>query len=267
MYILSAERERDTAQMASRRKQFKPKSFGTDEELETTVAIVDNQQIETTERIENVNIQGQIDSSDVNNNEKKRKRDVDLEDRVENKQARRDQDVSGSTAETINSGGETSSVIDDADLDDDEYDEDEEDDGYDENGNGFEDDEYHSMYEAANSSMVANGGLMLMFKCKVCGKAFKHRRSLSRHIKLHSGEKNFKCPYCTTAFARSDHLKAHIRTHNNTKPYRCSICHCGYSTQAALKVRLSPFIQVTQLGIFIYQGSQCPSSYQVKVSL
>jgi adenosyl cobinamide kinase/adenosyl cobinamide phosphate guanylyltransferase len=74
---------------------------------------------------------------------------------------------------------------------------------------------------------------------KVCGKGFKHRRSLNRHVKLHSGEKNFKCMYCATAFARSDHLKAHIRTHNNTKPYRCAVCQCGYSTQAALKVHIA----------------------------
>lgn len=81
--------------------------------------------------------------------------------------------------------------------------------------------------------------VLLMFKCKVCGKGFKHRRSLNRHVKLHSGEKNFHCPYCATAFARSDHLKAHIRTHNNSKPFRCSICQCGYSTQAALKVHIA----------------------------
>ena len=93
---------------------------------------------------------------------------------------------------------------------------------------------------AANfSSLDQNASLLLVFKCKVCGKGFKHRRSLNRHVKLHSGEKNFKCPYCSTAFARSDHLKAHIRTHNNMKPYRCSVCHCGYSTQAALKVHIA----------------------------
>ena len=80
---------------------------------------------------------------------------------------------------------------------------------------------------------------LLAYKCKVCGKGFKHRRSLNRHVKLHSGEKNFHCPYCSTAFARSDHLKAHIRTHNNSKPFRCSVCQCGYSTQAALKVSFS----------------------------
>lgn len=90
--------------------------------------------------------------------------------------------------------------------------------------------------DAINNAYEGEDSGLLSFKCKVCGKGFKHRRSLNRHVKLHSGEKNFHCPYCATAFARSDHLKAHIRTHNNSKPFRCSICQCGYSTQAALKV-------------------------------
>jgi hypothetical protein len=98
---------------------------------------------------------------------------------------------------------------------------------------------HYNGYNSSCDGTSSNNNMLLMFKCRVCGKAFKHRRSLNRHVKLHSGEKNFKCPYCSTAFARSDHLKAHIRTHNNSKPYRCSVCQCGYSTQAALKVHIA----------------------------
>ncbi|CAF1027622.1 unnamed protein product [Didymodactylos carnosus] len=80
---------------------------------------------------------------------------------------------------------------------------------------------------------------LMPFRCTYCGKGFKHRRSLNRHSKLHTGEKKFKCLFCDSSFARSDHLKAHTRTHNNDKPFQCHICSCGYNSQAALKIHLS----------------------------
>jgi uncharacterized C2H2 Zn-finger protein len=152
----------------------------------------------------------------------------------------------------LDEGGAYAELLDDDDIlgDEEDYDDDEEDIGLDQsnfNGEYLEESgaagmtlgRYNSFSGAygPNDGHDSANGMLLMFKCRVCGKAFKHRRSLNRHVKLHSGEKNFKCPYCATAFARSDHLKAHIHTHNNSKPYRCSVCQCGYSTQAALKVR------------------------------
>lgn len=56
---------------------------------------------------------------------------------------------------------------------------------------------------------------MIIYVIFLIGKGFKHRRSLNRHSKLHTGERKFKCTSCESTFARSDHLKAHIRTHNN----------------------------------------------------
>jgi uncharacterized Zn-finger protein len=124
---------------------------------------------------------------------------------------------------------------------------DEEDDEFDESGDLTQNNlsaslNYSDLTEVvceSNNPDDIMSSMLLSFKCKVCGKGFKHRRSLNRHVKLHSGEKNFKCQYCTTAFARSDHLKAHLRTHNNSKPFKCSICQCGYSSPAALKVHIA----------------------------
>lgn len=278
--------------MSSRRKQYKPKSFGVNEEEEgggggggasgpAPVEAVSTTAPKPTEPNQHESGLNQpvveTASEDVVQNGHH-----DDEDEPSRKRKRNDSD-----SEPVNAnpqpGGEyyeADVIDDDADEDDCEEEEedeeagDEEDDLDDTNLDytiGYADEQVHesrSFNLAPNrvannnnsnrnrSSLGAQGGysnsptdmsdlnstaanLLLVFKCKVCGKGFKHRRSLNRHVKLHSGEKNFKCPFCTTAFARSDHLKAHIRTHNNSKPYRCSVCQCGYSTQAALKVHIA----------------------------
>lgn len=40
------------------------------------------------------------------------------------------------------------------------------------------------------------------FKCPVCQRLFKHKRSRDRHLKLHTGDKRYKCLYCESAFSR-----------------------------------------------------------------
>jgi hypothetical protein len=40
------------------------------------------------------------------------------------------------------------------------------------------------------------------FKCPVCLRLFKHKRSRDRHLKLHTGDRRYKCLYCESAFSR-----------------------------------------------------------------
>lgn len=236
--------------MSSRRKQYKPKAaFGLTEqeqlELEKNGKIpleIHKQQQENS------------NEEEEQNNERKRKRESTepIEDEELNGASIKSNRIYESTEQITDTNHDNSQLNNTQnDVNEDAFDE--EDDILD----GEDEEEMPSQFDSTQQSQInqsqldqsANltmgcdpnnsSNMLLMFKCKVCGKAFKHRRSLNRHVKLHSGEKNFKCPYCTTAFARSDHLKAHIRTHNNSKPYRCSICQCGYSTQAALKVHIA----------------------------
>uniref|UniRef100_A0A0N4VG89 Zinc finger, C2H2 type n=1 Tax=Enterobius vermicularis TaxID=51028 RepID=A0A0N4VG89_ENTVE len=61
-------------------------------------------------------------------------------------------------------------------------------------------------------------------KCGVCGKGFARTDMLSRHMRLHKGDKPFACTVCGQEFSRSDHLTTHMRTHSGEKPYRCPFC-------------------------------------------
>ncbi|KAI9499803.1 hypothetical protein BX070DRAFT_180066, partial [Coemansia spiralis] len=48
-----------------------------------------------------------------------------------------------------------------------------------------------------------------------CGKAFTTSGHLSRHFRIHTGEKNYHCLYpgCTSRFSRQDNMMQHYRTH------------------------------------------------------
>lgn len=53
------------------------------------------------------------------------------------------------------------------------------------------------------------------FRCKTCSMAFTTSGHLSRHNKIHTGERNFTCPYdgCVQKFSRHDNCLQHYRTH------------------------------------------------------
>ena len=47
------------------------------------------------------------------------------------------------------------------------------------------------------------------FKCPFCGQQFTHRKSVKRHILLHTGERPYKCMKCSAGFTESYKLKMH----------------------------------------------------------
>lgn len=73
---------------------------------------------------------------------------------------------------------------------------------------------------------------------KTCGKGFRYKSRLEKHIKTHTGEKSHICNYvinvetgqtCDNSFARTDTLKLHMRTHTREKPYRCTDCDDAFA--------------------------------------
>lgn len=46
--------------------------------------------------------------------------------------------------------------------------------------------------------------------CPFCGKSFKGKWFLNRHVMIHTGAKPFKCEFCLKGFNQKSSLKSHI---------------------------------------------------------
>jgi uncharacterized Zn-finger protein len=68
-----------------------------------------------------------------------------------------------------------------------------------------------------------------------CDKKFARSDELSRHRRMHTGEKKFACSICARRFVRSDHLMKHERRHDNRalKERKNKSCSSGKFGMAA----------------------------------
>jgi len=87
-------------------------------------------------------------------------------------------------------------------------------------------------------------GRARLFKClaPLCGKIFKFRSEIKRHIAIHSNQRPYSCSFleCTKSFKRPDALAHHLQLHISTSPFPCPFksCDATYNTKAALDYHL-----------------------------
>jgi hypothetical protein len=102
---------------------------------------------------------------------------------------------------------------------------------------GYRVDEQHtsSMSDKQAASGFSGGPQR---QCHVCGKEFTSGSSLTRHMRVHTGERPYRCNVCGKTCRQEAHLHSHMRVHTGEKPYRCEVCDKAFTHKHHLKDHL-----------------------------
>ncbi|XP_068189523.1 zinc finger and BTB domain-containing protein 10 isoform X2 [Antennarius striatus] len=106
-------------------------------------------------------------------------------------------------------------------------------------------------------------------KCPHCNYIAKHRRTLKRHLIIHSGVRSFSCDICGKLFTRREHVKRHSLVHKKDKKYKCMVCKKIFMLAASVGIRhgsrrygvcadCADSHQATQEGLEVMEGMEFP---------
>ena len=72
------------------------------------------------------------------------------------------------------------------------------------------------------------------YQCKLCPKRFTSSSVLTKHVRVHTGEKPFQCKTCLRSFSQLTNMKRHQKIHNKDKTFKCKYCDERFSQLAPL---------------------------------
>uniref|UniRef100_G3TYX4 Zinc finger and BTB domain containing 10 n=1 Tax=Loxodonta africana TaxID=9785 RepID=G3TYX4_LOXAF len=78
---------------------------------------------------------------------------------------------------------------------------------------------------------------MNKLKCPHCSYVAKYRRTLKRHLLIHTGVRSFSCDICGKLFTRREHVKRHSLVHKKDKKYKCMVCKKIFMLAASVGIR------------------------------
>ncbi|XP_038071415.1 zinc finger protein 93-like [Patiria miniata] len=76
------------------------------------------------------------------------------------------------------------------------------------------------------------------FLCKYCPKAFRWHTGLEYHERIHTGERPFKCPNCPKGFTNPSDMARHQTVHTGKKPHLCHQCGKGFTQSGTLNAHI-----------------------------
>ena len=71
-----------------------------------------------------------------------------------------------------------------------------------------------------------------------CGRLFKTKFALKRHLLVHTKDRSCVCRYCGKKFSLPQYMREHLYTHTREKPYVCGVAGCQERFRQAGKLSL-----------------------------
>ncbi|XP_048482026.1 uncharacterized protein LOC105396324 [Plutella xylostella] len=102
-----------------------------------------------------------------------------------------------------------------------------------------------------------------MLPCSYCEKTFRTKEKVTKHERVHTGEKPYSCGECGKSFSARYSLSTHRLLHTDSKPFACAFCAYRCRDSSTLRKH-----QQRHLGVAPrYSCKQCGVTYKEKRSL
>nr|CAD7602678.1 unnamed protein product [Timema genevievae] len=80
-----------------------------------------------------------------------------------------------------------------------------------------------STTEHNNTKQNLISTLQRKYRCNICNKDFKEKRSLNSHLLVHSEQRKYKCDVCDKSFKTKSHLNRHLLIHSEQRKYKLAM--------------------------------------------